>query len=92
MGSIFGLHLLAESSEKANDKGISNYFIVASKVWLIPQNSAQKFLQALPKASPLIDLTIAIKCFGVSVSYLIVIGQLMPAAMKHFEDELSPTK
>lgn len=32
MASMFGLHLLAESSARANERGISNYFIVASKV------------------------------------------------------------
>lgn len=31
-----------------------------------------------PKAAILIDSAIAVKCFGVSISYLIVIGDLMP--------------
>lgn len=31
-----------------------------------------------PKISVIFDLAIAIKCFGVGVSYLIIIGDLMP--------------
>lgn len=31
-----------------------------------------------PQASILFDLAIAIKCFGVSISYLLIFGKLMP--------------
>jgi amino acid permease len=41
----------------------------------------------LPKSSIAIDLAVAIKCFGVATSYLIVIGDLMPAV---FEGESVP--
>ncbi|RYG63146.1 hypothetical protein EON64_16515 [archaeon] len=37
---------------------------------------------ALPHSEKLIDLAVILKCFGVATSYLIVIGGLMPDAMK----------
>lgn len=41
-----------------------------------------------PKARILIDAAIAIKCFGVSISYLIVVGDLMPEVMRFFAPDL----
>ncbi|RHZ72495.1 hypothetical protein Glove_242g65 [Diversispora epigaea] len=35
-----------------------------------------------PKAAIFFDLAIAIKCFGVAISYLIIIGQLMPQVIE----------
>lgn len=45
-----------------------------------------------PNAAVLFDAAIAIKCFGVAVSYLIIIGDLMPGVMLGFleEDQLVP--
>lgn len=37
-----------------------------------------------PRASVLFDAAIAIKCFGVGVSYLIIIGDLMPGVVSGF--------
>ncbi|KAI8877631.1 hypothetical protein K501DRAFT_337286 [Backusella circina FSU 941] len=37
-----------------------------------------------PKMAVLFDLAIAIKCFGVAVSYLIIIGDLMPQVISSF--------
>jgi amino acid permease len=37
-----------------------------------------------PQASLYVDLAIAIKCFGVSISYLIIIGDLMPQVLAYF--------
>ena len=37
---------------------------------------------ALPGYSSWIDLAVAIKCYGVATSYLIVVGDLMPAGTK----------
>jgi amino acid permease len=37
-----------------------------------------------PNASILFDAAIAIKCFGVAVSYLIIIGDLMPGVVVGF--------
>lgn len=36
----------------------------------------------------LFDIAIAIKCFGVSISYLIVIGDLMPQILKYFTSKI----
>ncbi|EJU03460.1 hypothetical protein DACRYDRAFT_64373 [Dacryopinax primogenitus] len=55
----------------------------ASKVR--PQRSASFYSVAqlaFPAASLFFDLAIAIKCFGVSISYLIIIKGLMPSATK----------
>lgn len=37
--------------------------------------------RAIPRGTFLVDLAIAIKCFGVGTSYLIVIGDVMPAVV-----------
>ncbi|KAI9676102.1 MAG: hypothetical protein M1817_000846 [Caeruleum heppii] len=39
-----------------------------------------------PNAAVVFDAAIAIKCFGVGVSYLIIIGDLMPGVIKGFSD------
>lgn len=36
----------------------------------------------------LFDIAIAIKCFGVSISYLIVIGDLMPQILRYFTSKI----
>jgi len=40
--------------------------------------------QTYPKLAIAIDVTMAVKCFGVATSYLIVIADLMPDATKFF--------
>ncbi|KIX10445.1 uncharacterized protein Z518_01528 [Rhinocladiella mackenziei CBS 650.93] len=42
-----------------------------------------------PNAAVIFDAAIAIKCFGVGVSYLIIIGDLMPEVVRGFADENS---
>ena len=39
-----------------------------------------------PNAAVIFDAAIAIKCFGVGVSYLIIIGDLMPGVVRGFSD------
>lgn len=39
-----------------------------------------------PNAAVVFDAAIAIKCFGVGVSYLIIIGDLMPGVVRGFGD------
>ena len=39
-----------------------------------------------PNAAVIFDGAIAIKCFGVGISYLIIIGDLMPGVVKGFSD------
>jgi len=59
--SSFALHFLSECALK--DKLPSSFYSVATK--------------ALPKFTIVIDGAVAIKCFGVATSYLIVIGDVM---------------
>ena len=40
-----------------------------------------------PNAAVIFDAAIAIKCFGVGVSYLIIIGDLMPGVVRGFNDD-----
>ncbi len=39
-----------------------------------------------PNAAIIFDAAIAIKCFGVGISYLIIIGNLMPGVVRGFSD------
>ncbi len=39
-----------------------------------------------PNAAVIFDAAIAIKCFGVGVSYLIIIGDLMPGVVRGLSD------
>lgn len=43
---------------------------------------------AFPPARFAIDAAVALKCFGVATSYLIVVGDLMPYAMEYWETPL----
>jgi amino acid permease len=40
-----------------------------------------------PNAAVVFDAAIAIKCFGVGVSYLIIIGDLMPGVVRGFSSQ-----
>jgi len=42
-----------------------------------------------PNAAVVFDAAIAIKCFGVGVSYLIIIGDLMPGVMRGFNENVT---
>lgn len=42
-----------------------------------------------PGLARLFDFAVALKCFGVSISYLIVIGALMPKVVRGFQPDLS---
>lgn len=61
--SGFGLWLLAESARRAGPRGAS--FFAISRI-------------TFPSAAAFFDAAIAIKCFGVSVSYLVIAGDLLP--------------
>eukprot|EP00486_Rosalina_sp_Unknown_P015642 CAMPEP_0201594970 /NCGR_PEP_ID=MMETSP0190_2-20130828/192121_1 /ASSEMBLY_ACC=CAM_ASM_000263 /TAXON_ID=37353 /ORGANISM="Rosalina sp." /LENGTH=217 /DNA_ID=CAMNT_0048054785 /DNA_START=30 /DNA_END=680 /DNA_ORIENTATION=+ len=39
---------------------------------------------SVPRAKKLVDIAVAVKCFGVGTSYFVVIGDLMPAVMQEF--------
>lgn len=66
--SSLALHSLAMCALEV--PGDSSFFSVANNV--------------MPTLSSLIDLAVALKCFGVATSYLIVMGDLMPEVMEQF--------
>lgn len=66
VASAFALHLLVLCSKKINVEPTSFYAVANA---------------AVPKLTFLIDLAVAIKCFGVATSYLIVVGDLVPDAV-----------
>ncbi|KAG5176256.1 transmembrane amino acid transporter protein-domain-containing protein [Tribonema minus] len=65
--SAMGLYLLACSARKVGAFP-SSYYVVAHA--------------AVPQYTLAIDAAVAIKCFGVATSYLIVIGDLLPDAVE----------
>lgn len=71
--SGFGLYLQARCS-KYVERGTSSFFALSQLTY--------------PNAAVLFDAAIAIKCFGVAVSYLIVIGDLMPQVVRGLSTDL----
>ncbi|KAI8889383.1 hypothetical protein K501DRAFT_238695 [Backusella circina FSU 941] len=67
--SALGLYFLARCAEKVGGRNTS--FASLSKLtW--------------PRLGVFFDIAIAVKCFGVAVSYLIIIGDLMPQVLLSF--------
>lgn len=64
--SIFGLYILTESARFTKGRNASFYALC---------------LLTYPKTAILFDSAIAIKCFGVSITYLILVKQLMKQVM-----------
>ena len=62
----FGLYLQKQCSRYL-DRGTASFFALSQLTY--------------PNASVVFDAAIAIKCFGVGVSYLIIIGDLMPGVV-----------
>jgi amino acid permease len=72
--SAFGLYLQGKCS-KYVDPGQVSFFALAQLTY--------------PQLSIVFDLAIAVKCFGVGISYLVVIGDLMPKiAMSLINDSI----
>ncbi|RKF71267.1 Vacuolar amino acid transporter 5 [Golovinomyces cichoracearum] len=69
LAAAFGLYLQARCARYI-ERGNSSFFALSKITY--------------PNAAVLFDAAIAIKCFGVGVSYLIIIGDLMPGVMKGF--------
>jgi amino acid permease len=63
----FGLYLQARCARYL-DRGSASFFALSQITY--------------PNAAVLFDAAIAIKCFGVGVSYLIIIGGLMPGVVR----------
>ncbi|KAI1464564.1 transmembrane amino acid transporter protein-domain-containing protein [Daldinia caldariorum] len=68
--SAFGLYLQARCARYL-DRGTSSFFALSQMTY--------------PNAAVIFDAAIAIKCFGVSVSYIIIIGDLMPGVVEGFD-------
>lgn len=66
--SAFGLYLQNKVAKYTQQTGAVSYFSLAQLTY--------------PHLSILFDSAISIKCFGVGVSYLVVIGDLMPKIMQ----------
>ncbi|CUS07376.1 unnamed protein product [Tuber aestivum] len=67
--SGFGLYLQTRCA-KYIDRGAASFFTLSQLTF--------------PNAAVVFDLAIAIKCFGVAISYLIIIGDLMPQVVLGF--------
>jgi amino acid permease len=65
----FGLYLQSRCARYL-DRGSASFFALSQITY--------------PNASVIFDAAIAIKCFGVAVSYLIIIGDLMPGVIEGF--------
>lgn len=65
----FGLYLQSRCAQYL-DRGSASFFALSQLTY--------------PNAAVVFDAAIAIKCFGVGVSYLIIIGDLMPGVVQGF--------
>ncbi|KAL2861254.1 transmembrane amino acid transporter protein-domain-containing protein [Aspergillus lucknowensis] len=65
----FGLYLQSRCAQYL-DRGSASFFALSQITY--------------PNAAVIFDAAIAIKCFGVGVSYLIIIGDLMPGVVRGF--------
>src|ERR1700761_637633 len=74
--SGFGLYLQTRCARYL-DRGASSFFALSQITY--------------PNAAVVFDAAIAVKCFGVGVSYLIIIGDLMPGVVRGFVDEAGIT-
>ena len=67
--AAFGLYLQTRCARYL-DRGSASFFSLSQITY--------------PNAAVIFDGAIAIKCFGVAVSYLIIIGDLMPGVVEAF--------
>ncbi|KAL3418950.1 transmembrane amino acid transporter [Phlyctema vagabunda] len=72
--AAFGLYLQSRCARYL-DRGTASFFALSQITY--------------PNAAVLFDAAIAIKCFGVGVSYLIIIGDLMPGVVLGFDEGAS---
>jgi len=68
--SAFGLYLQSRCSRYL-DRGSASFFALSQLTY--------------PNAAVIFDAAIAIKCFGVGISYMIIIGDLMPGVAEGFD-------
>ncbi|KAG9244639.1 transmembrane amino acid transporter protein-domain-containing protein [Calycina marina] len=70
--AAFGLYLQSRCARYL-ERGTASFFALSQITY--------------PNAAVLFDAAIAIKCFGVGVSYLIIIGDLMPGVVRGFNPD-----
>lgn len=68
----FGLYLQTRCARYL-DRGAASFFALSQITY--------------PNAAVIFDAAISIKCFGVGVSYLIIIGDLMPGVVRGFNED-----
>ncbi|TVY94376.1 Vacuolar amino acid transporter [Lachnellula willkommii] len=71
MTAAFGLYLQSRCARYL-ERGSSSFFALSQITY--------------PNAAVVFDAAIAVKCFGVGVSYLIIIGDLMPGVVRGFNE------
>ncbi|KAK0105134.1 hypothetical protein ONS96_004536 [Cadophora gregata f. sp. sojae] len=71
MTAAFGLYLQTRCARYL-ERGSASFFALSQITY--------------PNAAVIFDAAIAIKCFGVGVSYLIIIGDLMPGVVRGFNE------
>ena len=69
----FGLYLQTRCARYL-DRGSASFFALSQITY--------------PNAAVIFDAAISIKCFGVGVSYLIIIGDLMPGVVQGFTSDV----
>ena len=69
--AAFGLYLQSRCARYL-ERGTASFFALSQITY--------------PNAAVIFDAAIAIKCFGVGVSYLIIIGDLMPGVVRGFNE------
>lgn len=69
--AAFGLWLQSRCARYL-DRGTASFFALSQITY--------------PNAAVIFDAAIAVKCFGVGVSYMIIIGDLMPGVVRGFND------
>lgn len=72
----FGLYLQSRCARYL-DRGSASFFALSQITY--------------PNAAVIFDAAISIKCFGVGVSYLIIIGDLMPGVVQGFNPSAAET-
>ena len=71
IGAAFSAHGLVLLSKAAQKAGLPSSFYSVARA-------------AVPQYTILIDLAVAMKCFGVATGYLITVGDCMVDALDHF--------
>ena len=85
MGVLLGILFIMWAGLTA---GFGLYLQTRCAAYLEPGSASFFALSQItyPNAAVIFDAAIAVKCFGVGVSYLIIIGDLMPGVMLGFND------